>query len=96
MRESLNEPVSVIWYYNASKQHVQPFSLSWKSRDYRLGKVDFWHKTRRGTTLLHHFSLSDREGTVYFKLLLDTDSLHWTIEEFMYAGDVTVAYESPA
>lgn len=92
MREGLDEPVSVIWYYNATKRHVQPFSLSWNNLDYRLGKVDFHHQTRRGTTLLHHFSLADAKGQVYFKLQLDTDTLFWTIEEFMYAGDVTVTY----
>lgn len=92
MRESLEEPVSVVWGYNAKSQHLQPYLMSWQNRDYKLGKVDFWHKTRRGKTLIHHFSMSDLEGQVYFKLALDTENLHWTIEEFMFAGDVQVEY----
>ncbi len=93
MRESLNEPVSVLFYYDARRRHVQPYLLSWNNQDYKLGKVDFWHKTRRGTTLIHHFSLADRDGNMYFKLALDTDQLHWTIEEYMPATEMRVHYE---
>ena len=92
MRESLHEPVSVVFYYNATRQHVQPYMLTWQNRDYRLGKVDFWHKTWKGKTLIHHFSLSDTEGTMYFKLALDCDVLHWTIEEYMPASELRVHY----
>ncbi len=96
MRESLDEPVSVVWGYNAKSRHLQPYLMSWQNRDYKLGKVDFWHKTKHGATTVHHFSLSDLEGQVYLKLALNTDNLHWTIEEFMYAGDVQVEYAREA
>ena len=92
MRESLDEPVSVIFYYDARIHHVQPYKLIWRGRDYRLGKVDFWHKTRRGDTLVHHFSMGDTEGTAYFKLALATDTLHWVLEEFMTADQMEVHY----
>lgn len=92
MREELNEPVSVIFYYDAARRHVQPYQLTWRGQEYRLGKVDFWHKTRRGGTLVHHFSLGDKARTAYFKLALDTDTLHWTIEEYMTADNLEVVY----
>lgn len=93
MRDSLNESVSVVMYYSASSKHVQPYQLHWQGQDYKLGKVDFWHKTRQGDVLLHHFSLSDVGGTAYFKLALDTSNLHWTLEEYMTADQLEVTYE---
>ena len=92
MREGLNEPVSVIFYYDAVKRHVQPYRLNWQGSEYLLGKVDFWHKTRRGDTLVHHFSIGDLAKTAYFKLALDANTLHWTIEEYMTADQMEVTY----
>ena len=96
MRESLDEPVSVVWFYNAKNHHMQPHRLSWNNQDYTLGKVDFWHKTKRGDTLIHHFSIADTLGQVYFKLALNTDSLQWTIEEYMTASDMVVEFRRTA
>lgn len=93
MRDSLNEPVSVICYYDSTRRHVQPYRLHWQGQDYNLGKVDFWHKTRKGDVLLHHFSMGDTDGTAYFKLCLDATTLHWMIEEYMTADQLEVTYE---
>ena len=93
MRESLDEPVSIIWYYNAKSRTIQPHRMSWNSQDYYLCKVDFWHKTRSGTTLIHHFSIADRDGQAYFKLALNTDTLQWTLEEYMTSQDMRMEYE---
>lgn len=92
MRESLNEPVSVVFYYDSATNHIQPYRLTWNSRDYLLGKVDFHHKTRDGLVLTHHFSLADVEQTTYFKIALDTNTLHWKLEEYMYGNQNTVNY----
>lgn len=94
MRESLNDPISVVFYYDAATRHVQPFQATWRSQDYKLGKVDFWHKTRSGDVLVHHFSLCDVNQTVYFKLALDSNSLHWTVEEYMTADQMSLEYKS--
>lgn len=87
MRESLEEPVSVVFYYDASTRHIQPYRLNWHGRDYQLGKVDFHHTTKKGVDLIHHFSIADVNNTAYFKISLDTRSLHWQLEEYMYAGE---------
>jgi hypothetical protein len=92
MRESLDEPVSVVWYYDHRAQRVKPHRLTWQNSDYLLGAIDFWHKTKTGNTLVHHFSVSDVDQKMYFKLALDTDTLHWTIEEFMAASEAAVHY----
>lgn len=92
MRESLDEPVSVIWFYNAKSRTAQPYRLNWNAQEYMLGKIDFWHKTRQGDTLIHHFSIADTAGEACFKLALNTDTLQWTLEEYMTANDMILEY----
>jgi hypothetical protein len=92
MRPGINEPVSVVWYYNAKLRHMQPYMLSWNNQDYPLGKIDFWHKTWDGKHQIHHFSIADRDGGSYFKLALNTDTLQWVLEEYMSSHDAYVTY----
>ncbi len=92
MRLSLNEPVSVLSIYSKEKRIFKPAILTWGGRDYRLGKVDFYHKTKQGTTTLHHFSLTDKEESIYLKLLFNAGNLQWTLEEYMFAGENTPTY----
>ncbi len=94
MRESLNEPVSVICSFNASTQQFSIYSITWSNETYKLGKPDFYHKTKNGLVTIHHFSVADTEGRMYFKLAFDATSLHWTLEEYMLASEARVHYES--
>ena len=96
MRPSLNEPVSVVWYYNARNHHMQPYMLTWNNQDYRHGAIDFWHKTWSGNHQIHHFSISDKDGGAYFKLALNTDTLNWVLEEYMSAHDAAITYRQAA
>ena len=92
MREGLHKPVSVLAIY--SKQHniFKPAILTWNGVDYRLGKVDFYHKTKKGATTLHHFSMCDKDTTLYVKLMFDSSNLRWTLEEYQMAEDPQVHY----
>ncbi len=92
MREGLNEPVSVLSGYSKKHKKFKPLILTWNGIDYSLGKVDFYNKTKKGATTLHHFSLSDKEESVYFKLLFNASNLNWTLEEYMMAGANNVIY----
>jgi len=92
MREGLNEPVSVLSIYSKKHKVFKPAILTWDGLDYRLGKVDFYHKTKKGATTLHHFSLSDKEESVYFKLTFNASNLNWTLQEYMMAGTNNVSY----
>ena len=92
MREGLHEPVSVLAGYSQKQKKFRPLIMTWRGIDYRLGTVDFYHKTRQGLTTLHHFSLSDRNESVYFKLLFNASNLNWTLEEFMMAGENNATY----
>jgi len=92
MREGLHEPVSVLSGYSEKHKEFKPLLVTWHGIDYRLGKVDFYHTTKKGVTTLHHFSLADKDENVYFKLMFNASNLHWTLEEYMMAGDSTVHY----
>jgi hypothetical protein len=94
MREGLNEPVSVVFYYNAKSRHMQPHMLTWQNETYKLGKVDFWHKTKTGDKIIHHFSITDVESKIYFKLQLDSDTLCWSLSEYMNSTEMKVHYDS--
>ncbi len=92
MREGLHEAVSVLSIYSKEKQIFKPAILTWNNVDYRLGKVDFYHKTKNGLVTLHHFSLCDKDETTYFKLLFNASNLNWTLEEYMMAGENNAHY----
>ena len=40
MRESLEEPISVVAIYNCKNNQFYPYQLSWQNQEYRLGKID--------------------------------------------------------
>lgn len=92
MREGLNEPVSVLSIYSKKHNIFKPEILTWDNIDYRLGKVDFYHKTKKGATTLHHFSLTDKDEGAYFKLVFNSSKLSWTLEEYMMKGTSEAHY----
>lgn len=92
MRKSLGEPISVVYYFDARNKKVKPFQLTWNNQDYLLGSVDYHHKTRDGTTLIHHFTLCDKARQMYFKIALNTNNLHWELEENMSLSDMNLNY----
>ena len=92
MRPGLNEPVSVLSIYSKKLHIFKPAILNWNNIDYRLGKVDFYHKTKKGAVTLHHFSLTDKDESTYFKLVFNATNLNWTLEEYMMAGENNAHY----
>lgn len=92
MRKSLGQEVSVVFYYDARSKLAKPHSITWNNQDYMLGPVDFHHKTTDGDIILHHFSICDREEQTYFKLLFNSNNLHWELEEVMTADDRELLY----
>lgn len=92
MREGLDEPVSVLSIYSKKHGVFKPAILTWDGIDYRLGKIDFYHKTKKGLRVLHHFSLADKDEGVYFKLQFDSSTLKWTLQEYMMAGENVAHY----
>lgn len=79
MNEIINERVSIIVSYDREKAVVMPRKMRWQGRDYVFTRLSYHHKIRMGRTLLHIFHVTD--GATDFRLRLDTDTLHWTLEE---------------
>lgn len=92
MRPGLHEAVDVLSIYSKNKKIFKPALLTWNKVDYRLGKIDFYHKTKKGATTLHHFSMADKDETLYVKLTFNSASLNWTLDEYQFAGNSELSY----
>jgi hypothetical protein len=79
MTEPIMEKISVITVYNRQTGAVMPYKIRWQGRDYVMKKLSYHHKIRQGRTIMHIFHVTD--GAMDFRLSLDTDSLHWMLEE---------------
>ncbi len=79
MSQRINESVSVSLTFDSKKKTVHPKVIVWSGRLYAIKKVGLHHTVRRGKTLFHVFSVVS--GTLFFRLVLDTSTLHWVLEE---------------
>jgi hypothetical protein len=79
MIEKVSTPVSVGMTFDNKKKRVVPKWLVWNGRLYPILKIGLHHTFRRGRTLFHVFSVESR--TLFFRLVLDTVSLSWKVEE---------------
>lgn len=86
MNEIINEKISVITSFNKESRSVMPKKIRWQGRDYLIQSVSYHHIVREGKKLLHIFHVTD--GASDFRLRLDTETLHWTLEE-IYDGAST-------
>lgn len=77
--ETIDESVSVQLFSNHLKKTVVPAFVHWRGRRYTITHVGLHHTLRDGRTFLHVFSVTD--GNTFFKLQLDTDTLHWKLLE---------------
>jgi len=79
MIQKLSVPVSVTLVFDHRRRTAAPTQVVFDGREYRILKVGFHHTYRRGRTLFQVFSVAAE--TVYFRLVLNTDNLFWTLEE---------------
>lgn len=79
MREIINEKVDVITVFKKGRGIVEPLKLRWAGRDYAITKIGLHHPVRDGRTLFHIYSCTD--GTTFFRLKLNTESMQWLLEE---------------
>lgn len=79
MVEKINEQVSVVTVYNEAKGSVLPWLIHWKGRKYVITTVAYHHKVKNGRYVYHIFSVCNE--SIFFKLRLDTETLHWWLEE---------------
>jgi len=79
MIQRFNTPVSVSFSFDSIKKKVVPKCIVWNNRLYPVTKLGLHHTFRTGRTLHHVFSVAT--PTLFFRLVLNTDNLHWTLEE---------------
>jgi len=79
MIQKLSTPVSVDLSFDAKKRIVSPKEIVWNGESYPVAKVGLHHTFREGRTLYHVFSVASE--TLFFRLVLNTDNLFWTLEE---------------
>jgi hypothetical protein len=72
MIQKLSEPVRVVF-------DLVPLSLTWAHQDYSIIQVGLHHTYLKGQALQHIYSVV--AGDLFFRLRLDTTTLHWTLEE---------------
>lgn len=79
MIQKIDIPVSVNFNFDSTKQKVYPKWVKWNGRIYPIIRIGLHHKFKKGTTLYHVFSVEAK--TLYFKLVLNTENLHWRLQE---------------
>lgn len=79
MIEKLSLPVSVGITFDHRRREVIPKWVLWEGRLYPVEKVGLHHTFRSGRTLFHVFSVAAK--TLFFRLVLNTDTLAWRLEE---------------
>lgn len=79
MIQRISEPVSVVTTFDAPARRVRPLSLQWSHHEYPVTQIGLRHTYKTGNTRYHVFSVVS--GNLFFRLNLNTDTLHWTLEE---------------
>jgi hypothetical protein len=80
MRQKIDEEASVVMYYSSRKKMALPHLISWQNKEYQVGEIGYHHKFREGRTLFHIYELTDTENSLWFRMKLNTDNLHWIVE----------------
>lgn len=79
MTQKPNSPVSVGVSFDHIKKIISPRWVLWNGRVHKIEKVGLHHTFRNGRTLFHVFSVVGK--TLFFRLVLDTDTLGWKLSE---------------
>lgn len=79
MIEKVSTPVSVGFTFDSKKKKTSLKWVVWAGRLHPVIKVGFHHTYKKGRTLFHVFSVESK--TLFFRLELNTESLHWRVEE---------------
>lgn len=79
MIQKLSAPVSIELFFDHRKRSVMPVRVIFDGREHVIKKVGMHHTFRQGRTLYHVFSAATE--SVFFRLVLNTDNLFWTVEE---------------
>ena len=79
MIQKIDSEVSVKLTYNSKEKKVYPEEIIWNGRNYPFIKLGLHHTFKKGRSLYHVFSVISE--TLFFKLILNTETLHWRLEQ---------------
>ena len=79
MIEKISVPVSVSLAFDHTKRKAYPKWIVWEGKLYSIEKIGLHHTYKEGRTLFHVFSVASK--TLFFRLVLNTDTLFWRLEE---------------
>jgi hypothetical protein len=79
MIQKIDQPVSVTLDFDCRRKVIFPSLLWWNNRPYSITEVGLHHTYKKGKVLYHVFSVVS--GDLFFRLVLDTESLGWRLEE---------------
>jgi len=79
MIQDIKAPVSVLLSFNHRTRRVTPKALEWDGKRYTVEKVGYHHQYKKGDILHHVFTVASE--TLSFRLVFNTKSLHWQLEQ---------------
>ena len=79
MSNPIDESVSVDLTYDQMTKISRPTTMRWHERIYRITDIGLHHRIWEGRVRIHIFSVSD--GSSYFRLLFNTETLSWRLME---------------
>jgi len=79
MAEKIKEPVSVSLIFDHRKRKTLISHVLWHNQPYKITNQGLHHTYKQGSTLIHVFSVAS--DTISFRLVLDSSSLIWILEE---------------
>jgi hypothetical protein len=79
MIQKVSVPAGVTLVFDHRRRAVAPAEVVWDGKPYKIVRVGLHHTYREGRTLFHVFSAASE--TMFFRLVLNTDNLFWTLEE---------------
>lgn len=79
MIQKISAPISVDLSFDHKERRVIPRRLVWEGQEHQIAKIGLHHTYRLGRVLYHVFSVATK--TLFFRLVLDTETLFWRLEE---------------
>lgn len=79
MIHKVNDPVSVKLICDHKRKLVYPQEILWEGHKHIIKKIGLRHSSRVGKVLYHVYSVAS--DTLFFRLVLDTETLFWQLEE---------------
>lgn len=75
----LQENIDVVLLCKHQGNIIMPYKIRWRNREYIIKKLGYRYREKVGKTFFHIFHVTD--DSLAFRLRLDPNNLHWTIEE---------------